>query len=280
MTVLTPSTGDPAGARAHARAQEGQAARSMRRVPASSATDLPGGVAPGDVVWDETVDGFRYTARSLARGTHLRFTDLDGDGCVQLLLFNALAPHERLNVADTAKVQWQAYLRTGSLLLTDLGRALATILDGGARGHHDLLCGASADATATVGDERPPSRQLLQLGVARVGLERRDVHPCLNLFKGVRVEDGDVLTFTGGAGAGATVDLRCELPVHVVVANTPHVLDDRPQPPCTAVRITAWRGAPAAPDDPWRTATPEGRRAFENTEDFLLGHPLAGEPSR
>lgn len=274
-TSASPPTSSTAGARAHARSQEGRSARSMRTIPAQAATDL-GSVPVDRVVWDETLDGWRSTVKTLARGTRVRFTDLDGDACVQLLLFNALAPHERLNVADTAKVQWQAYLATGSLLLTDMGRVIATVVDDGAAGHHDLFCGASHGGGATVGDERPTSRSLLELAVARVGLERRDIHPCVNLFKGVRVEEGDALVFRGGAGAGATLELRLELPAHVVVANTSHVLDERPDPSTSPVRITAWRGEPAGADDAWRSSTPEGRRAFENTEDFLLGHPLAG----
>lgn len=271
----SPSTTSTAGARDHARSQEGRSARSMRTVPARTATDLRD-VAPERVVWDETLGGWRSTVKTLSRGTRLRFTDVDGDACAQLLLFNALAPHERLNVADTAKVQWQAYLTTGSLLLTDMGRVIATVVDDGASGHHDLFCGPSHGNGVTVGDEHPTSRSLLELAVARVGLERRDIHPCVNLFKGVRVEGGDALTFTGGAGAGVTVEVRLELPAHVVVANTPHVLDDGAAPDCSPLRITAWNGAAGGEGDEWRSATPEGGRAFENTEDFLLGHPLVG----
>ena len=256
------TTNDTAGARQHARSQEGQAVRSMRTIPTSAAVDLPAGVDAADAVWDETLDGGRYAYRALARGSRLRFSDLDGDACVQLLAFNALATHERLNVADTAKVQWQAYLGPGALLLTDMGRVLASVV-GDSSGHHDLFCGPA-----------PAARALLALGVARFGLQRRDVHPCANLLKGVRVSDGDALAFTGGAGPGASIELRMELPVFVVVANTAHVLDDREDAPCTPVRITAWRGQPAPADDPFRNATPERRRAFENTEDLVLSHPL------
>lgn len=233
----------------------------MRTIPATAALELPDGVDAQDVVWDETLDGGRYTTKSLQRGTRLRFTDVDGDACVQLLLFNALGPHERLNVADTAKVQWQAYLGEGSLLLSDMGRVLATVVEDRG-GHHDLFCGPTAAA-----------RGLLRLGVARLGLERRDVHPCANLLKGVRVEDGDALAYQGGTGPGAWIELRVELPAKIVVVNSAHVLDGRDDPPCSPVRVTAWRGAPAEEDDRWRSASPEGRRAFENTEDFLRGHP-------
>jgi hypothetical protein len=52
------------------------------------------------------------------------------------------------------------------------------------------------------------------------------------------------------------------------------VLDDR-QVPCTPLEITAVFGDAATADDGFRNATPEGARAFENTEDYLLGHPRA-----
>jgi len=231
-------------ARDHARAQAGQVARSMRTVP-----------APDGLLWDEVLDGGRYTTKALTRGAHIRFTDVEGDACVQLLLFNALAPWERLNVADTAKVQWHAYLENGAQLLTDMGRVLATITDD-TSAHHDLFCGSVA------------ARPLLVLGAARFGLDRRDVHPCINLLKGVRAVDGDALEFTGGGGPGAHVELRLELPAYVVLANTRHPLDERAAP-CTPVHVTAWAGTAGTIDD---AATPERRRALENTADYLLGH--------
>ena len=60
----------------------------------------------------------------------VRLTDVDGDACAHVVLHNALLPSERLNLADTVKVQWQAYPTTGSALLSDRGRVLATIVDG------------------------------------------------------------------------------------------------------------------------------------------------------
>ena len=67
-------------------------------------------------------------AAGCPRDAVLRIADVDGDACVQLLVFNADAPAERLNVADTVKVQWQAYLGPGALLLSDMGRVLMTIV--------------------------------------------------------------------------------------------------------------------------------------------------------
>jgi uncharacterized protein YcgI (DUF1989 family) len=67
------------------------------------------------------------------------------------------------------------------------------------------------------------------------------------------------------------VTLRAEVDLIVSLVNAPHRLDDRPGHACSPVRLTAWQGPPTAPDDPSRASTPERRRAFENTDDALLG---------
>jgi uncharacterized protein YcgI (DUF1989 family) len=86
------------------------------------ADDLPTGVPADDLLWEETIAAGGYASRRLQRGARLRLIDLKGDACASLLLFNADMPTERLNVADTVKVQWNAYLGQGKLLLSDMGR--------------------------------------------------------------------------------------------------------------------------------------------------------------
>lgn len=248
------------GARDHARAQAASAAAAavttQPTIPAHTATDLPDGVAAADVVWDETLPPGGYASRVLRRGVHLRITDLDGGTNVNLMLHHAARPIERLNVADTVKLQWNAYLGAGALLLSDMGRVLTTILDG-STGHIDLLCGASPDR----------GRGRLLLGLAKHGLTRRDLPPAANLFSKVRVDpdDGSVRLEPGDGPAHLT--LRAELDLLVSVAVTPHPLDDRPDDTGGHVRFTAWNGDPAGPDDPARATSPEAHRAFLNTDD-------------
>ena len=136
------TTADPAGARAHARAMAGTRVEAMPTVPATAATDLPPGVLADDVVWDETLAAGGYAARILKRGTRLRLTDLHGDATVAMLVFNAERTVERLNVADTVKVQWNAYLGAGRLLLSDMGRVMLSVIEDDTGGH-DAFCGAS-----------------------------------------------------------------------------------------------------------------------------------------
>lgn len=265
---MTSPTGSPQAARDHARAMAGTIVAAMPIVPAAAAD------APGEVVWEETIVAGGYAARRIDRGTRLRLIDLEGDACVSMLVFNAENPSERLNVADTMKIQWNAYLKAGKLLLSDMGRVLLSILNDDAASH-DAICGASHAATNArrYGDGRnssaqPSARDRLILGAAKHGLGRKDVHPCVNWFKGVTIaaDGGTHLTATPAAPARQLL-LRAEMDLLIVLANCPHVLDDRAAYTVTAVRATAWRGAVTPADDPVRTATPEGLRAFLNTED-------------
>lgn len=266
---------NPLAARDHARNMAGTVVEAMPVLP-PVADDLPDGVAVDDLLWEETIAPGGYAARRLSRGARLRLIDLAGDACASLLIFNADMPTERLNVADTVKVQWNAYLGQGKLLLSDMGRVLMSFLADKA-GTHDTFCGTANAATngAKYGEGsnsglHPNGRDRLLLGAAKHGLQRRDVHPCVNLFKGTRIEaDGTITPQIGPFDPGRHVILRAEMNLIVVIANCPHVLDPRPDWNATPLRATAWRGPVTLDSDPIRTATPEGLRAFQNVEDYF-----------
>jgi uncharacterized protein len=65
------------------------------------------------------------------------------------------------------------------------------------------------------------------------------------------------------------------MPVVLLIANAAHPLDPRDEYVATPLEVVAWRDAATTPDDPLWSATPEGRRAFENTHDYLKGRGLA-----
>ncbi len=266
---------DPLAARDHARSMAGTVVDAMPVLP-PVADDLPVGASPGDLVWEETIAAGGYATRRLARGSRLRLIDLKGDACASLMVFNAEMPSERLNVADTVKVQWNAYLGQGKLLLSDMGRVMMSFLEDSA-GTHDAFCGTSNATTNAVkygegsnSGPCPSGRDRFLLGAAKHGLKRRDVHPCVNLFKtAIIAEDGTIVPQVGPYEPGRSVVLRAEMDVIVVIANCPHVLDPRPDYTVTPLRTTAWRGPITPGDDPIRTATPEGLRAFLNVEDYF-----------
>ncbi|MGW4243543.1 DUF1989 domain-containing protein [Nocardia sp. NPDC004722] len=235
------TTADTTGARAHARSQAATAAL--------DGPDLPADLAASKVTFAQRIPSGGYANVVLARGTRVRIGDPFGAACAHLLLVRAESPWERLNVADTVKVPWQAYLGAGHPLLSDQGRVLATVV-ADSSGHHDTLCGPS-----------PVARQGLRLAGVKQGLEPRDIGPTVSFFRGVRVESDGALRVTGGAGAGTAVELLVHLPVTLLLANAEHPLDPTPT---TALDVVAW----AAPEELALShgTDPEYLRAVENTE--------------
>jgi urea carboxylase-associated protein 2 len=279
----THETGTVLAARADARAQAGIASDAMPYLPASSTPFPPPGVDKSLLTWAETVAPGNYTHKTVARGTRIRLTDVAGEACAHVLLFNAGQPAERLNVADTVKIPWQAYLGEGHPLLSGDGRVLATIVSDEADGHHDAFCGTTTakanDAKYGPGEsapqgKTPAGRELFVLAAAKHGLTPRDLPPGISFFKGVRIEDDGGLTFTGSAGPGKSVELLAELPLVILVANVPHPADPRPAYTCGPLRVHAWRGQPTGPGDPRWNATPETNRAYLNTADYATARGL------
>ena len=262
------------GARDHARSLSGVPVRGMPTMPASEATDLPAGVPPAAVLWDEVLEAGEYAAHRLPRGAVLRLTDLEGDACAHVSIHHAALPTERLNLADTTKVQWQMYPTVGSVLLSDRGRVLMAI-ESDTSGRHDTICSAPnrANNAAKYGDgsvegPAPNARDRLIVALAKLGLAREDLPPTISFFKGVRADaDGTLRVDPVPGVSGTHVELRAELDVLVAVANVPHVLDARPGYIATALRLTAWRAQPGGR----RIDTPEVQRAYELTDDWLLG---------
>ncbi|WP_421840183.1 urea amidolyase associated protein UAAP1 [Mycobacterium sp.] len=267
-------------ARDDARAQGGQASDWMPYLPASTSPFCPPETDPASLKWAETVAPGGYTHKVLARGTRLRFDDPTGEACANLLLFNALEPVERLNVADTQKIPWQAYLGANHPLLSGAGRVLATIT-ADSSGRHDAFCGTTTDPwnLQKYGDFRPegpsPSgRGLFLKAAAKHGLNRRDLPPSVSLFQGVRVAADGTLLWVGSAGPATYVELVAELPVLVLVVNVPHPLDPRPDYVVGPLRIHAWRGQPTGFGDERFAATPELTRAYLNTIEYAEARGL------
>ncbi|GAA4758823.1 urea amidolyase associated protein UAAP1 [Citricoccus nitrophenolicus] len=280
-TASPSTTATTAGAREHARAQEGTAVESMPRVPATGLSQPPAGVASADVVWAERVAGGNYTHRVLDRGVTVRLTDLAGDACASVLIYNTTEPWERLNVADTMKIQWQVYSGAGQVLLSDQGRAMATVLED-TSGRHDGLYGPSLRARneerygdGQVQGPSPAGRELLAVAGAKHGLQRRDLPAALSFFQGVTIHDDGRPEFTGSAGAGHSLAFVTEMPCTVLIANAAHPLDPREDYTCTELDVVAWRSGDAVQDPSAMAVDPERRRAYLNTAEYLRSRGLA-----
>jgi len=225
-------------------------------MPVTSWPSPPKGMDPDRLVWAETIRGGGYTHLVVARGTSMRLTDLEGDSCAHLLAYNADDPNERLNVADTVKIQGEPQLTAGCLLLSGHGRVLATIV-GDTSARHDSLFAT------------PAGRDLLRIAAAKYDVGPRDAASSIAFFQGVSVDDDGAPRFLGSAGPGASVTIRAELPLVVLIANAAHPLGPQPDSACGRLEVLAWRDRPTTPDDPQWSASPAGRRAYVHTAAYL-----------
>jgi len=273
-------TDSVSASRADARSQVALTSEFMPYRPAATSPYIPHGVSADALTWAETVAPGGYTHRVVARGTRIRFDDPTGLACANVILYNALETTERLNVADTVKIPWQAYVGAGHPLLSGDGRVLATIV-ADTSSHHDAFCGTTTDDFNIVkyGDAAPegatPSgRSRFLLAAAKHGLTGRDLAPSVAFFQGVRVEEDGGFTFTGSAGAGTYIELIAELPVLILVVNVPHPLDPSDDYEVGPLRIHAWRAEPTGPADDRFTATSELHRAYLNSIDYAEARGL------
>jgi uncharacterized protein len=236
-----------------------------------------GSIDPSLILLDEKLPGGAYWHYVIKRGNALRVTDLEGSGGVSMICYNADSPIERLNVADTAKIQFNAFLKKGMVIYSDMGRILFSITED-TSGSHDLICGCSnaASNAAKYGEgtynkygesDYNNSRNNFLKALGKRGLTRKDLMPNLNLFSRVAVRpNGDLEYIAGNEKPGSFIDLRAEMNVLVIISNCPHVLHPdtvyKPKP----IQLTVWKSSTPAPDDLCRTANEEVIRGFINTD--------------
>lgn len=217
----------------------------------------------------------------LKRGTALRITDINGDANVGALFYNWENPTERYNMPDTLKAQHTAHLTTGDVLFSDMGRILCSIVDDSV-GWHDPLSGCANGALVAekYGDARYQEHRnaffrnayeefLIEL--AKYGLGARDMTAPVNFFSKVVVdEDGNMRFVPGHSKPGASVELRAEMNVLVILNTCQHPLDPEPVYSPQRVSVAVRQAGPVADDDRCRISRPENARGFILTERYAL----------
>jgi uncharacterized protein len=228
----------------------------------------------------QTLVGGAMWSRVLSRGQGLCLVDTTGKAAVAALFYNAHAPLERYNMADTLKAQHTAHLTRGHVLYSDMGRVLVSVVADDC-GWHDTFTGHMRREVSRrkfgegsyqelrngfFRDTR--SNFLIELG--KHGLGRRDLVPNVNFFVKVATDEQGALRWASPQRPGQSVTLRAEMDTLVVLSNTPHPLDPatRYAPPPVELELLLLP-APAA-DDPCRCACPENGRGFALTESYQL----------
>jgi uncharacterized protein len=225
-------------------------------------------IAPDKVISREQVPAGWYATVRLRRGEALRIIDDTGRSSVSLIGWREEDTSERINCADTVKVQWSAAISKGRVILSDMGRVFVSLIED-TSGAHDIMVGGSTAASthAAFGTTTRNTQDNFLSAAAKIGLGLRDIPPCVTFFAPVSLdEEGRFLWNSGRKRAGDFVDLRAEMNLVLVVSNCAHPLDPARPAASGPITLIRHRAPPPSPDDPCRTTSPEIVRAFEFTD--------------
>jgi uncharacterized protein len=178
------------------------------------------------VVLDEIVPAGKPWGHVVRQGEILRLVDLEGQQAVDFLCFDAADPSDRYNATNTIKVQGNIYIGNDTVLYSDRGAALFTII-ADTCGRHDTIYGCCSEANNYLryGVHDTPScyanfREIL----ARFKLDERSIVGNVNFFMSVPVlPDGSAGVTDGVSQPGSYVELRAERNVLAVLSNCPQL---------------------------------------------------------
>jgi hypothetical protein len=193
------------------------------------------------VIHDEVVAARAPWLYHVAAGQTLQIVDLEGNQAVDFLLYSAEDDSERYSAQDTVSAQGNLFLRTGTVLRSNEGRPMMTIVDTSVE-YHDTIGGACSCESNTLRYGHHTKSQhacvenFLEANLTE-GRGKRDMVSNINFFMNVPVEPDGTLGIVDGISApGLTVDLRAEMDVIVVVSNCPQINN-----PCNAFNPTPIR---------------------------------------
>jgi urea carboxylase-associated protein 1 len=207
-------------------------------------------VSPRALLHDETVAARAPWARVVGAGQVLRIVDLGGNQAVDCLLYDAADPAHRYSAPDTIVAQRNIFLVTGTVLRSNEGAPMMTIVSTTCA-YHDTIGGACSRESNTLRYGHHTAHQhacvdnFLDVGL-RHGLTKRDLVSNINWFMNVPVgADGTLGIVDGISAPGLTVDLRAEMDVLVLISNCPQINN-----PCngfdpTPVQVQVWDRPPA-----------------------------------
>ncbi|MDD2265491.1 urea amidolyase associated protein UAAP1 [Sulfuricurvum sp.] len=235
---------------------------------------------PETVLFDEVLVGGGRWSKIIRKGQVLRIVNTEATSGLSALFYNVHERTERYNAADTVKIQYNAYLKEGKALYSDMGRVLMSIVADSCE-THDTVCGytMAADVEKLCGIGNYQTKRncyykndfdnfLVELG--KYGMGRRDIMPCLNLFSDARIgEGGELIYREDTVPAGSFIELRAEMDVLVILSNTVHVLSTNQSYDVKPVNLIVYQGEEAAADDMCVIDSERSERAFVNTKNYM-----------
>jgi urea carboxylase-associated protein 1 len=207
-------------------------------------------MSPGSIgdetISDEVVSPRRPWGKVIKEGEILRIVDLEGQQAVDFLCYDAADPSDRYSSMNTIKVSGNIFVQQGTVLYSDRGNPLFTVIEDSC-GSHDTIAGCCSEANNFLryGVRGTPNcyANFLEI-LGSFGLGRNEIVGNINFFMYVPIErDGRMAIVDGLSKPGSFVELRAERDVLAVLSNCPQMHN-----PCNAynptpIRCTVRRGS-------------------------------------
>lgn len=207
-------------------------------------TRPPAALAAATIIHDEIVPARQPWGRVIARGDILRLIDLEGQQAVDFLCYDAANPRDRYSSMNTIKVQGNVYVGLNSVLYSDSGKPLLTVI-ADSIGRHDTVYGCCSKPNNRLRYGQPGEGTCYDNFtdvLATHGLDQSAIVGNINFFMSVPIEpDGSAGVAADASPPGSTIDLRAECDVLAVLSNCPQMLN-----PCngfkpTPIRVIVYR---------------------------------------
>jgi len=199
---------------------------------------------PGEILDDSVVEAGFGWSRVLAAGDRLRLIDLEGQQAIDFLCYNADNPAERYNAADTMKIAGKLWLEKGTMLYSDMGNKLVSVVEDTV-GFHDTIagcCSAECNRVRYGVWPTPNCRDTFLAQLGKFGLGKKDIVANANFFMCVPIgPDGQMAIADGRSKPGDFVELRAETKTLAVLSNCPQKYNPASGGNPTPVRVIAWR---------------------------------------
>ena len=178
----------------------------------------------GTIVHDVIVPARAPWLHHIAAGQTLRIVDLEGNQAVDFLLYATADDAERYSAQDTVAAQANLFLRKGTVLRSNEGRAMMTIAATSVD-YHDTIGGACSCESNTLRyghhtkSEHACVENFLEANLTE-GRGKRDIVSNINFFMNVPVEPDGALGIVDGISApGLTVE-SARMSVHTGARRT------------------------------------------------------------
>ena len=229
-------------------------------------------------LWTELLPGGHHWSARIQRGAVLQLKSLGQNANVALYCVNSEDKLERYNMPDSLKGQHTAYLSTGHILASDLGRAMISIVKDD-HAWNDAFCAPSTASqienqfgSKTFQDARNDmyrnGKDSLLLEMTKFGLSATDLSSTLNLFSKVQPDANGNLSYVASDNTNQIIELRFEMDCLVFLSSAPHALDNSTEYAPADVQLSLYKALPLSGNDICRDSCPQNQRAFQNNNRY------------